>query len=278
MEFGLADTVLRLFLGLIIGFCMGLTGVGGGVLVLPCLTVILNLPASVSVGTASLYAFLTRTYGAYRHFRLKTIDLRISIIFLLGAVPGNIIVSYLINRYVNIVRENTEALKDFQAGLMTLITAVILVSAVTMIINLFKKSRQASDSTKPNLVQKLKERPHVRNAPTIIMGVVVGSLMGSTSIGGGVLIVPLLIILLGLSPSRTVGTSIFIAAVLTLITSLIYIAGSQVDLLSALIMAAGSMLGVYWGSKLSVKIPEKLLQEILIGVIFVAAILMLWPQ
>ena len=63
--------LIRLILGLFIGFCIGLTSIGGGVLVLPALTVLLKLDPLVAVGTTTLYAFLTKITALFHHLHLK---------------------------------------------------------------------------------------------------------------------------------------------------------------------------------------------------------------
>ena len=56
------DIIARLVIGLVIGFCIGLTGVGGGVLMIPALTELLGFNTTQAVGTTSLYAFLTKIF------------------------------------------------------------------------------------------------------------------------------------------------------------------------------------------------------------------------
>lgn len=267
---GLMDIGIRLILGVFIGFCIGMTGVGGGVLVLPSLTLALGMDAVKAVGTASLYAFLTKVYATYHHARLKTIDWSICTFFLLGALPANIGVSTWIS--------NQGADQEFNKNLKMFIVGVVFFSIIMMILNLISKMRSEKSSQKDDrasLATKLKKHASIRKMLGVIMGVVIGGLIGATSIGGGVLIVPMLMILFGLVASRTVGSSIFIAVVLTLVTALIYSSGGQTAIPTAITMAGGSLLGVYYGSKLAVKVPEKLLQSLVIGVVFIAAILML---
>nr|MBC8453941.1 sulfite exporter TauE/SafE family protein [PVC group bacterium] len=221
------------------------------------------------------YAFLTKITASFHHYRLKTIDMRVSFGFLAGAIPANIIVSVLVNSYKNSVENNTEKLAGFQSGLQTFISAVILLSAIMLIVNLFKKMK--ADKTQDD--EMLADKPEKSNLSRFIMiivfGVIVGGLIGATSIGGGVLIIPFLIIFVGLSPGKTVGTSIFVAVVLTLLTSAVYFKGGEIDMQTAVCMALGSTVGVYWGSKMSVKVPEKTLQGIVIGVIVISGIMML---
>ena len=135
---------------------------------------------------------------------------------------------------------------------------------------------------KPNIVKSersladhINERPVLRAVLSFGLGAICGGLIGATSIGGGVLIVPMLIVLFGLPASRVVGSAIFIAFILTLDTALIYGSCGEQDVVTASIMAAGSIVGVYHGSKLSVRTPEMLLRAIVVALVLVAAIMML---
>lgn len=257
----------RFVLGLLIGFCIGMTGVGGGILVLPALTLLLKMNPVMAVGTASLYAFLTKISATFHHMKLKTIDWRISLLFLAGALPANAAVSLWIT--------HRETNPGFLHELKLFIIGTVFFCVVVMALNLIGQiRRQQSGGVRKTLAERIASRPHHSRILGVVMGAVVGGLIGATSIGGGVLIVPLLMILFGLEARRTVGSSIFIAVVLTLLTSLIYSKGGAVDMVTAVVMSAGSLVGVPPGSKLSVKMPDKLLQSVVITLIFISAVLM----
>lgn len=266
--------LIRLALGAGIGFCIGLTGIGGGVLVLPSLTLVLGLPASVAVGTASLYACLTKSYATYEHFKLKTIDVQISLLLLLGAVPGDIATAWAINRVVGRMDQEGATLAKFQHGLGIFIACIVLLSAVLLVIDLIARARGVAQKTKVGIGGGLGTRPVLKRVVAVCVGAVIGALIGATSVGGGVLLIPALIIIFGLPSSRTVGTSIFVAVILTLATSLVYSSGGQMDWRTALLMATGSLAGVPLGSKLCTRLPEKGLRILVIGVVFVSAVLM----
>jgi uncharacterized membrane protein YfcA len=271
--FGLSilELAVRLVLGLLIGFCIGLTGVGGGVLVLPALTLLLKMNPVVAVGTASSYAFLTKVSATFHHIQLKTIDWTISLLFLAGALPANAAVSFWIT--------HREMNSEFLHALKLFITGTVFVCVGVMVMNLIGQIRKAkSGGTRKTLSERIAARPHHSRILGVVMGAVVGGLIGATSIGGGVLIVPMLMILFGLETRRTVGSSIFIAVVLTLLTSLIYSKGGAMDWTTAIVMSAGSLVGVPPGSKLSVKMPDKILQGVVIALIFGAAVLMLFKN
>jgi len=276
LDVGFLGLILRLVAGVVIGFCIGLTGVGGGVLVIPALTLLFGLPASTSVGTASLYSFLTKIAATVHHYRLKTVNTRIAMWFLSGAIPANIAISMLVTRTVQRLGSGSDAIADFQHKLKLLIAYVILFSCVVLAINMVKGLRKNGQSDAlTGIAAFISARKIVERIACIILGAIVGALIGATSVGGGVIIIPMLIFFFGLPSSRTVGTSILIAVVLTLVTSAVYLLGGEMDLVTSVSMAVGSMLGVPLGSKLSVKLPESVLKVIVVVVITIAAVLML---
>jgi uncharacterized membrane protein YfcA len=266
---------LRLGTGVVIGFLIALTGVGGGALAVPALTLVLGVPSSIAVGTASLYAFLTKCYAAFEHKRMGTLDMLASLTFLSGAIPANVAVAYFVNRYVQAAEAaDLASLEQFQETLGALIGGTMLMSVVILAVNLMR--------TNPLGVEVPGSRPpddppsSGRLVARVASGVIVGALMGATSVGGGVLVLPALLMLFGLSASKSVGTSIIIALVLSLFTSVIYMSGGQIEYGTAVLMSIGSLAGVFGGSRLSARMPERPLQAIVIGVIAVAAMTMLF--
>ena len=278
MDFGVTGIVIRLVLGIIIGFSIGLSGIGGGVLVLPSLTLILGMSASAAVGTANLYSFLTKANATYHHFRLKTIDVSTTIFFLVGAVPGVVLVSGMINQYLATVQDRPELVAQFQERLRLFIAFVVIACAVILIINHIRDrdTKEGNEASAAGWIQALRKNKVGRRVAAIVLGGVVGALIGSTSIGGGVLIVPMLIMVFGLTTRQTVGTSIAIAVVLTLVSSIIYGSSGQLFVWTAVVMAVGSLIGVPIGSRLSVKLPDRLLRAVVIAIIIVAAVTMLF--
>jgi len=269
MFFGLShfEILVRVLIGGGIGFCIGLTGVGGGVLTLPALTLLLGMNPVGAVGTASLYSFLTKASATVHHVKLKTIEWKIAGRFLIGAVPANIIVALWVSS-----RGTNEVFNQY---LMYFIVGVIFFSLGIMIVNgLIKQSGPALKAGSHTAAHYLSNHSALLDSLNILMGVIVGALVGATSIGGGVLIVPTLTIFFGLSASSTVGTSIFIAVVLTLITSSIYGGSSEVGFATVGVMTMGSLISVRYGSRLAVRLPERALKFIIMGLIFVAAVLM----
>jgi len=267
LDLSLIEIAGRLLIGAGIGFCIGLTGVGGGVLMLPALTLLFGMDPVTAVGTASLYSFLTKVSATWHHFKLKTVERKIAWRFLIGAVPANIGVALWISSHGSDETFN-QSLKAFIAG-------VVCFSLLVMLANsLIKRTGPALRFGEHTLAHYLANHPALLHGVNIAIGAVVGSLIGATSIGGGVLIIPALIIVFGLSASRTVGTSIFITVVLNLITATIYGGSKAVDIPTVMVMAVGSLVTVYYGSKLAVRFPDRLLKFIVLGLMLVTALLM----
>ncbi len=265
--------LMKAVTGLVIGFSIGMTGIGGGILVLPALVILFGMSPTMAVGTANLYAFLTKIYAAYHHWKQKTIAVRICTCFLAGAVPANLVVAYTINWYVGTLTSDPVAQSDMQDGLKQFIGALILVTAVFILWD-FNVKRKQKEETTTALQTAMQRNDYRQITVAITLGAMVGGLIAATSVGGGVVLIPLLIIVFGLSPVLTVGSSIFIGSILTFLSSAVYATGDQLDWTTGVIMAAGAFVGVPLGTRMSKKIKGMTLQFIVSIIIMIAGFLM----
>ncbi len=250
--------------GAAIGFCIGMTAIGGGILAVPALALGFGLDPSVCVGTASLYTFLTKIFSTYRHFKLGTIRYRISAYFLLGAIPGAGIGAWYVNARVG--TQDVEARLLFQQDLGQFIGCTMLVSAAMLLWTLLRGGR---DPGAP--CETLS-----RSLAGALLGVGVGSIVGCTALGAGILGIPVLLVCFGLHANQSVGSCTLIGLALTLVSSLIYGVGGQLHFPATILMSLGSMPGVYAGSQLTSKLPETRLRVVLTSVIFLAGLTMLY--
>ena len=212
------EIAVRLVFGLLIGFCIGLTGIGSGVLVLPVLTMLFRMNAVMAVGTASLYAFLTKVSATFHHARLKNIDWKLCSFFLYGAVPVNLAVAQWVSR------QGGDA--DFSRQLRQFIAGVVCGCTVVMALNLIGQIRHRRKSDRSGrLAGFVTGRPLLRRGLSAVIGGVIGALLAATSIGGGVLLLPILLVVFGCNARTTVGCTIFIAVVLNMLTAVNYLGG-----------------------------------------------------
>ena len=260
---------LPLLFGGVVGFPIGLTSIGGAVFTLPLLTLWLGFTSSEAVGTASLYSFVAKIFAGPRHIALKNVDFPVVRRFLIGAVPSNLVVTIAINRYMAIHQQNEQLIRAFQSQLRLLVIAVIFLAVILMTINLIRRSRWTQDEPAP-----VQTGVSGSLFASIVLSIAVGAVVGATSISA-VVIVPVMILHFKLPARYTVGTTVFVTLVLMLLTSAVYLLGKQVNVPTALWMALGSIVGIYFGSRLTGRLPEQQLRIAVITLVALAATMML---
>lgn len=256
---GTASAAKALLLGMGIGGLICFTGVGGGVLVIPALTFFFGLPVSVAVGTASAYTTLTKLLAGAEHIRIGTVNYRLFGKLAAWALPGLLLSALGVNLTLHHL---PQAAALVQEGLRLAVVGAILLSLALILGN--RRQGTADDS------------PPARTANTgklAAAGIGIGVVMGATGIGGGVLIVPALL-LAGESPKRVVGTSILIALALSGLTALLYTTGGQLNLPVALWMSAGSLLAIPVASRLLRRTSEAVVKKSLLLLVALALLLM----
>src|ERR671916_622251 len=85
-----ADWLLPVY-GLIVGMLVGLTGMGGGVLMTPLLVLVLGMPATAAVGTDLAYSSITKLAGTWQHWRQGTVDMRVVRALAIGSIPATLV-------------------------------------------------------------------------------------------------------------------------------------------------------------------------------------------
>jgi hypothetical protein len=235
MEFG------YIVAGFIVGFLVGLTGVGGGSLMTPILLLFFHIKPAVAVGTDLLFASVTKSAGIFAHGKLGNIDWGIVKLLAIGSVPASII-TVLILRTIDV--ESSEAINTIKFWLgVALIVTSIAVLMREKLMSYAKGERWIPE--------------HYVASSTIVLGIVLGSLVTLTSVGAGALGVTALIILYPRKKITTiVGSDIAHAVPLTLVAGLGHAAIGTIDysLLGTLLI--GSIPGIYLGSHLSSKVAE----------------------
>lgn len=237
--------------GLVVGFIVGMTGVGGGSLMTPILLWFGINPAT-AVGTDLLYAAITKASGVWVHGRNKNIDWKITGWLSLGSVPAAALTLW----FLSTLHTDTSALNAIiKQGL-----AVVLI--LTALAILFKSPLQAFASKHAGDHYHLSDR--TLNILTVITGVVLGVMVTLTSIGAGALgTVALFLLYPFLVTRRLVGTEIAHAVPLTLVAGLGHAGMGNMDwsLLGYLLL--GSLPGIYLGSHLTGRISDRVLRPCL---------------
>lgn len=249
--------------GFAVGLIVGLTGVGGGSLMTPLLVLFFGVSPATAVGTDLLYASLTKTLGAWVHSRRGTVEWRVVGLLAIGSLPAAL-VTILLLKY----------LAPDEKTLRTLVTGVLSVALIlTAVVLLFKDRIAKFGRSHDGRVYEL----HHRYLPgaTIATGVVVGVLVTVSSIGAGVLgTVALLFLYPRMSSVKVVGTDIAHAVPLTAFAGMGHLALGTVDLVLLGSLLLGSLPGIYIGSHLSAKVPERVLRPVLAAMLLLIGIKM----
>jgi uncharacterized protein len=232
------DPLIVVF-GLGVGILVGLTGIGGGSLMTPLLLLFIGTQPHVAVGTDIAYGALTKTVGGYQHLRNKTVDLGVSTWLALGSVPGAI--------GGVIVVEALPSPPD-QALLWGVAGALSFTSVVTLGRALFVPRVHERERENVPLTPGIK-------CTAIGLGLVLGFILGVTSVGSGALIGLALILVFRLTPHRVVGTDVFHAAVLLWAAGIAHVIGGNVDYGLMGNILVGSIPGVLIGERLARVVP-----------------------
>ncbi|WP_283148365.1 sulfite exporter TauE/SafE family protein [Silvimonas soli] len=236
--------------GLIVGFIVGVTGVGGGSLMTPIL-LFFGISPATAVGTDLLYASITKAGGVWVHHKHRNIDWKVTGLLAAGSVPASMLTLWALHS----LKADTAAIN----GLIkhTLGIALLLTAAAILTKPLIQKL-----SANPAGFLKVDSGQHL--AATVTTGVVLGVIVTLSSIGAGALGTVALFLLYPLIPtSRLVGTEIAHAVPLTMIAGLGHAGLGNLDwsVLSFLLM--GSLPGIYIGSHLSGRLPDRFLRPLL---------------
>lgn len=237
--------------GFAVGAVVGITGVGGGALMTPLLVLLFGVPPSVAVGTDLLYAAVTKAGGTAVHARLGTVDWRIAALLAAGSLPAAAATLWGVARFAPGGLGGASSLVSVTLGAALLLTAAAL---------FFRRRLLAHP-----LVQRAacKTARHAA-AFTVAAGMVLGALVSISSVGAGALGVTALAFLYPQLPAgRIVGTDIAHAVALTLVAGLGHWLLGSIDwaLLGGLLV--GSLPGIFLGSHLAARVPERVLRLLL---------------
>jgi uncharacterized protein len=253
------DPLVVLF-GLGVGLLVGLTGIGGGSLMTPLLIIVAGYSPIVAIGTDLAYGAVTKTVGGYRVFKAGHVDMRLSMWLAFGSVPGSLVGVWTVDRLHGAYGD------DFQPYLLGAVAvALLLVSFGILFRALFMPKHIARE-------RHTAELDGGRRWATLAIGLVLGFILGLTSVGSGALIGLALILFFHLSPRRVVGTDVFHAAVLLWTAGIAHWIGGNVDFGLMGTILLGSLPGVWIGTGLLGKVPVDGLRPALGVVLFAAAL------
>jgi uncharacterized membrane protein YfcA len=253
----MTELLVAVPLGFVLGALIGLTGVGGGAVVAPALYVLLGRSYAEAVALSLVYSLITKIVSAVQHVRQGTVLWPLSLLYGLAGIPGTIVGSWL-------VYGGAAATGRLLPALMSaiLLLAAALIALDTWIARLLAWEKPFS--------------PHHLTWPVVLgvaaLQMVVGALLGLTSVGSGSLVILSMVYLFRMSAREIVGSNIVIALLMVVPAGLTHVllAGVPGALLTALLV--GSLGGAVVGARMAMRVPERPLKLAIAVIIALGAV------
>lgn len=251
---------ILVFIGLSVGFIIGISGIGGAALTAPIL-LLLGIPPIEVVGSDMVFNTVTKSVGSIFHVRRKNVEFTILLRLLIGTIPAFLFGSILIITVKDIFGWST-----LNLVILTFISIILIIVSILHIVN---------TNSGVHINEAVRDvRRKDRSILSVIVGFVIGFLIQLTSIGAGTLLTPYLMRILS-SPRRIVGTSILFGLFASAFASLLHFGLETIRLDILFPMFLGSIPGIFLGTKFSDRLPIRELRLILAFLILVSAILIL---
>ncbi|HEY1961514.1 MAG TPA: sulfite exporter TauE/SafE family protein [Rhizomicrobium sp.] len=258
--------LVLLGMGAGVGFLSGMFGVGGGFLLTPLL-IFYGIPAEVAVATTASHLTASSMSGAIAQWRRRVVDFRMAGVMLVGGIAGSLAG----------VKLFALLQKIGQADIVVSAGYVILLGSVggLMLSESLRAVRAARGDTPPrpapqrhNWIHGLpfkmrfrQSRLYISVLPPLVLGLIVGILSAILGVGGGFIVVPAMIYMLRMPTSVVVGTSLVQIVVVTAMTTLLHAMNDfSVDLMLALFLIVGGVIGAQYGVRMASRLPGEQLR------------------
>ena len=259
---------LLIGLGGIVGILSGMFVVGGGFLMTPLLFFI-GIPPAVAVASEANQILGASFSGAIAHFRRKNVDIKMGFLLILGGIIGSIFGVELFRIFKNL-------------GQLELIIKVcyVLFLGIIGIIMFFESLRALNYKSKNIKVRKTRHHSwvqglplkmrfrtsnlYISSIPAVFIGFFVGILASIMGIGGGFIIVPAMIYILGMPTKVVVGTSLFQIIFVTGVTTYLHaVKNFSVDIILSFLLLVGGVIGAQFGVRIGLKLKAEQLRILL---------------
>ncbi|MCP5084204.1 MAG: sulfite exporter TauE/SafE family protein [Alphaproteobacteria bacterium] len=264
------NVFLVLGMGGVVGFLSGMFGVGGGFLMTPLL-IFTGIPPAVAVATEANQIVASLVSGSIAQWRRNNVDVKMGLVLLAGGVVGSFIGVAL----VKVLRELGHVDLVISLSYVFFLGFIGTLMLLEAIRTYFKtKAGNAPPARRPgqhNWIHKLpfkmrfkRSKLYISAIPPVLVGMLVGLLAAIMGVGGGFIMVPAMIYLLRMPTNVVVGTSLFqIMFVTGLVTILHSVQNQTVDVVLALMLMAGGVIGAQIGAIAGQKLKGEQLRALL---------------
>jgi uncharacterized membrane protein YfcA len=275
------NALVIILLGGGVGLLSGMFGVGGGFLTTPLL-IFYGIPPTVAAASAASQVTGASVSGVLAHWRRDGVDLRMGAVLVAGGILGSITGAGLFSVLERLGQIDT---------VISILYVVLLGSIGSLMARDAWSAIQAQRSGQKPAAKKRRHHPLVANLPLrwrfyrsglyisplapLALGFVTGILTVILGVGGGFIMVPAMIYLLGMATRVVVGTSLLQILFVTAITTMVHaLTTHAVDVVLAVLLLVGSVIGAQLGTKLASRLPPDWLRLILAAIVLLVALRM----
>lgn len=258
---------LKAVAGALVGFTVGLTGMGGGALMTPILVLLFGVSPGTAVSSDLLASLVMKPVGAAVHSRTGTVNWRLTRWLALGSVPAASAGVFVLN--------HLGTGEDVAGRLKTMLGWALIVAAVAMVVRALLGARARARGA---ISETGAERTPVqlKRVATVLIGVAGGFIVGMTSVGSGSLMIVMLLLLYPqLSAKELVGTDLVQAIPLVGAATVSHVVFGHVDLGLTGSVLVGALPGVYLGARVSSRAPDALIRPVLVVILLASALKLL---
>ncbi len=267
-----------ILLGGLVGFLSGMFGVGGGFLTTPLL-IFYGIPPTVAAASASTQVTGASVSGVFAHLKRGGVDFRMGGVLVFGGVFGTGAGAWLFALLTRLGQIDT----------VINIVYVVMLGGIggSMAVESFRSVR-ALRSGKPLPARKRRHHPLVANLPwrwrfyrsglyispiaPLVLGFLTGILTMLLGVGGGFIMVPAMLYILGMGARVVVGTSLFQILFVTMTSTMMHsLTTHAVDIVLALLLLVGSVTGAQFGARFAQKLPPEYLRFALSCIVLLVA-------
>jgi uncharacterized membrane protein YfcA len=251
-------------IAVVVGALTGIFGVGGGFLATPALMIFLGIPGPVAVGTGVAMICVTSSFGLFKRRGTHTIDITLGLVMgatgCIGVVAGIAAIEWLKRTPPLVILGHEQAAVQF----VLLVCFAVLLTGIAVFMACDCRNNECKIGK--GLLTAIRLPPYLRPAtlagqklpliPLLLVAITIGAMTGLLGIGGGVILVPCLIYLLGQNGRDAAGTSLLIIWLSTLIGGIGHLKGDNVDGWLFMAMLAGGMIGTHYGTHIGLKLDH----------------------
>jgi len=272
-------------LGGVTGMLSGLFGVGGGFLTTPLL-IFYGIPPTVAAASAATQVTGASISGVLAHSRRGGVDFRMGGVMVAGGIVGALVGAALF-RLLQALGQIDVVINVLYVIMLGTIGALMMQEALGALVPRLGAKRAAPTARKRRhhpLVAGLPYRwrfyssgLYISPLAPLILGMLVGILTMLMGVGGGFMLVPAMLYVLGMSGNVVVGTSLFQILFVTMVTTMTHaLTTKAVDIVLAALLLVGSVLGAQFGTQVALKARPEVLRLLLAAIVIVVALRMLW--